>query len=113
MSEEKGIKELKEAVEFVAILASAADKATQDGLGVEDVALFLPAITLAPTAFAGLDEAKLELDDLSQDELTELKKALADKLDLADDKLEGLVEKSIGLVVEIVGLVKEVGALKA
>jgi hypothetical protein len=112
MSEEKGIKEVKEVVEFIAVLASAADLASKDGLGLEDIGLFMPVMALAPAAFTGLDEAKLEAGNLSQQELVELKVALAEKLDLADDKLEGLIEKALGLAVSVYGFIQEVRVLK-
>ena len=48
MSEEKGIKELKELIIFFAVLGSAVDKSTKDGFSVEDIGAFLPAFMAAP-----------------------------------------------------------------
>lgn len=110
---EHGTKELKELVLFVGALASATDMATKDGLGIADIALFMPALLMAPEAMAGLDKAKLEAGDLSIAEMDELKVALAGQLDLADDKLEALVEKSIGVLINIYGIVEEIKTLKA
>jgi len=108
-----GIKELKEIVEFIGSLVTAADQATQDGISIEDVATFVAPMLLAPAAFAGLDEAKLELADLSQDELKELNDALAIKLDLVNDDLEGLVEKALNIALEVYAILQKVKELKA
>lgn len=113
MAEKQGIKELKELVVFVAALASAADKATQDGLGYEDAALFVPVLLKAPEAFQGLDKAKLELANLNQAEVAELNEALKQELDLVDDQLEGLVEKALSILVQLYGLIEAIKAKKS
>lgn len=104
MSEEKGIKELKELIIFFAVLGSAVDKSTKDGFSVEDIGAFLPAFMAAPDAFSGFKDIPAEAKDLSSDELDELTKCLAEKLDLENDKLEGIIEESLGMVVKIVAL---------
>ena len=110
---EKGIKELKEFVVFIASLASASDKATRDGLGVEDLAIFMGPLMLAPEALAGLDEAKLEYANLNEQEKAELIAAFADKLDLVDDGLESMIEKSMVIGLELFKLFKQIKDMKA
>ncbi|MCK4609470.1 MAG: hypothetical protein KAT71_08305 [Gammaproteobacteria bacterium] len=109
----EGIKELKELVVFIAALASAADKAGQDGFGVEDMALFMAPIMKAPDAFQGLIKAKAELADLDQAEIDELNVAFAAELDLEDKDLEGMVEKALTIIAEINSIVLKVKAMKA
>jgi len=109
---EKGIKELKELVVFIASLSSASDKAMRDGLGLSDMALFMAPLMMAPEALAGLDEAKLEYADLSEAEKAELNAAFAKELDLVDDGLEALIEKSMMIGLELFRLIKQVKALK-
>jgi len=109
---DSGIKEIKELLVFIALLINASDKATKDGLGLEDVALFMPALLKAPEAFSGMANMGVEFKDLSMEEVKELEMVLAKELDLEDDKLEGLVEKSLGLLVQTVALIKEIKSLK-
>lgn len=109
----KGITELKELVVFLAVLASAADKSTKDGLGLDDIGHFMPAILKAPGAFEGIDEAKMELKDLDNAEIAELNLAVATSLNLEDKQVEAIVEKSLSAIASIYGIVQEVKALKA
>lgn len=113
MGEEHGIKELKEVVVFLAGFASAADAATRNGLDVNDIATFMPAMMMAPAAFTGLDKAKLELGNLDQAELQELRQAVADSLDLVDDKVEALVEYALSVALSLYDLIEQFKALKA
>jgi hypothetical protein len=108
-----GIKELKELVVFMAVLAGAADRSTKNGLGLDDVAYFMPVFLKAPAAFEGIDKAKLEAGDLTPEELTELNSAVAEALDLVDDRVEAIVEKSLAALLNIYSIVQEVKALKA
>lgn len=112
MSEKKGIKELKELVIFVAVLANAADKTTRDGLQLADIGDFMNAALKAPEAFDGIADVKLEIADLDMVEMAELKDALAKELDLVDDQLEAIIEKSISAIVSIYGIINDVRALK-
>lgn len=112
MSEEQGIKELKELVIFVATLANAADKTTRDGLSMADIGEFVNAALKAPEAFEGIENVKAEIANLSEAELVELKTALAQELDLVDDGLELVIEKSISAVVSIYGIVQDVKKMK-
>ena len=110
---EKGIKELKEAVEFVGEFVTAIDKAKADGkVDVNDLGSFLPAMMIAPQAFMGLDEAKLEAKDLSEVELVELKESFAAKFDLIDDQAELLFEEAMSVVLSVYGMVQKVKAFK-
>jgi len=108
----EGIKELKELVTFVAVLASAADKSTQDGLGYDDIGEFVNAMLKAPNAFEGIDKVGAEIKDLDAAEMQELKDLVAAELNLVDDKLELVVEKAIVAIVNIYDIVLEVKALK-
>lgn len=107
------IKEIKELIIFIALLINGSDKATKNGLGIDDITSFMPALLAAPQAFTGLAEMGLELKDLNVEGIKELEVLFGHQLDLEDDKLEGLVEKSIGLLVQIIALVKEIKGLKA
>jgi len=109
----KGIKEIKELLVFIALLINASDRATKDGLGIDDIVLYMPALLKAPEAFMGMAEMNAEFNDLSLDEVKELEVLLSKELDLVDDKLEGLVEKSLGLLVQIVALIKEIKGLRS
>jgi len=107
-----GIKESKELVEFIGALASAGDKATRDGLGYEDIALFIGPLMLAAEAFKGLEDAKLEIGELDDAEIAELREAFAAKLDLVDDQLEGLVEDGLAAAANVYSIYKKVKSLR-
>ena len=99
-----GIQETKEVVVFLAKLASAADAATRNGLGFDDIGLFITPLMDAPKALEGLDQAKMELADMDDAEVAELNKAVAEALDLADDKVEALVEKGLTCATMLYGM---------
>lgn len=108
-----GIENLKKIVVFLAVLASAGDKATQDGLSFEDAGIIIPALMGAPAALSGMDQAKLEAKDLDTAELAELNVAVADALDLTNDKVEAIVEKSLVAIVNIYGIIQDIRALRS
>lgn len=110
---DKGITQLKELVVFMALLASAADKSTKDGLSFEDAGNFVQPLMAAPKAFDGLDEAKMEAQDLDEEEMKELQVAVADALDLEDDKVEAVVERALAALINVYGIVKEIQAMRA
>lgn len=109
---EKGIKESTELVVFIAVLASATDKSTRNGLDFEDVGSFVTALMKAPAAFENIKEVGDELKDIDAAEMDVLKAAVKDHLDLVDDKLEVVVNKCIAVIINILDIVKEIEALK-
>lgn len=107
----KGIKELKEAVVFIGLLATAIDKSTKDGLSYDDAPTFLPVMMQAPQAFAGVDEIPAEFKDLDDAERKEIVVAIKDNLDLEDDVAENVAEQAFATVLDIVAVVQRVRGL--
>jgi hypothetical protein len=108
-----GIENLKKLVVFFAMLGSAADKATRNGLGLEDIGDFIGPLMKAPEAIEGIDKVKLEAQDLDTAEMDELKAAVAANLDLVDDELEGVVIDAIGAIVSVYGIYEKIQKIKA
>lgn len=101
--EKYGVKELKELLAFVLSLGMAVDKSlANDGkITLLDAANLLDPAMKAPAAFAGLDIALLELQDLSDDEKKELQEFVQASFDIADDKLEAVVEGALGVAISV------------
>lgn len=108
-----GIENLKKVVVFLALLGSAIDKSTQNGLGVDDIGNLINPLLKAPDAFAALDQAKIEAKDIDAAELQEIQKTIADALELVDKDLEKVAEKALSTLVDIYGIVQEIKALRA
>lgn len=100
MSEEYGIQETVEMVDFVTAVANATDKAGADGFGLEDAALLLPAALKAPQAFSGAAQIPKEVWDADSEEREQIKTVVR-KLDLRNDELEAVTEVIINESVEI------------
>lgn len=71
-TEKYGVKELEELMLFGLTLAKEGSKALDNGAQLEDVLAVLPALKLAPEAFAGIDQVRKELSDLSDEEVAHL-----------------------------------------
>lgn len=109
---EKGIKETKDLVGFIALLGNAIDKTTDNGLQMADFGEFMGALGRVPAALDGIDEVPAEIKDLDAAELSELKADLASQLDLRDDVLEGIIEESITIGAALFGLVQKIKAAR-
>lgn len=88
--------ELKELVSFVLTLGESLEDALADKkFELAELALLMPVLMQAPTAFSGLEKLKdLELDAATVHELVEFVKA---DLDLDHDGVEDKVEKGLEL----------------
>ena len=83
-------------------------KSLEDGkFSLSDVANFLPAGMKVPAAFGGISLVYAELKDLSDDEMVDLKKFVAENFDISDDKLEEKIEQSIAAALTIWKLIKD------
>lgn len=92
----EGIKETKEALEFVAVLATAIGEAKADGeIGIGDAFTVLPALTLAPSAFGGASLIAKEAADYTSEEIKALSAFFKAKCDLPNDKYEEYFEYAI------------------
>ncbi len=107
----KDIVNLKAAVIFVGEFATAIDKSTKDGLGLDDIATFMPVALKAPGVFAGFSEVPSEFADLDAAERAEIVEALKVSLDLADDRTEIVAEQSFATVLDILALVDKIKGL--
>lgn len=111
--EKMGIENLKKVVVFFALLGSAVDKSTRDGLDLDDIGNMVTPLMKAPEAFGALDQAKMEVADLDEAEIKELHQAVAENLDLVDDEVEVVVERALSAAIEIYSIVEAIKDLRA
>lgn len=101
------IKELKEVVDFAVELGNGIGDALADGkITIGDVGDFLPAARAAMPAFSGISNVDDELMDLTDEEVGELARHVADKFDLPQDKAEKIVEDAVDVGLRIFLFVK-------
>ena len=106
-----GVKELKDVVKFVCVLASGVAEAAADGkptLG--DVAHVMPVLYALPAAAEGLDEVPAELKDLSGDELAELSETVKEALELPSEKVEEAVEEIVDCALKLYSVIAKLKA---
>lgn len=116
MSEEKKrIQEISELAEFVCDLGSATAKSLEDGkLSLSDSLYFVKSALAAPKAFIGISQVADEYLDLDEAEKAELKKVIAEHLELPEGEknVEAIAENILNMAVELSSAVKGImGAL--
>lgn len=105
----QGIKESKEALEFVAELANSFDKAIADGVfSLMDALNFLPALIAAPGALGNLGALRGEVSDYSAEEIKELSAAFKAKLNLRDKGLENGIEAGLEIALNVAKLLSAI-----
>lgn len=101
----EGIKESKEALEFLAEVINAFDKSLSDGaLSIADAMAFLPVIVSAPAALGNLPSVLSEAYDYSSEEIKELSNAFNAKLKLRDAKLKSNIESGVEMALNLAKL---------
>lgn len=88
-------KETIELIDFLAAGATAVDKSREDGkIDLNDVQNFFPAFFLAPNAFTGLGNIKLEWRSIKENDAAraEIVNRWKEKFDLRDDVAERDIE---------------------
>ncbi len=106
MSEERGIKELKEMVGFVVSIAEAVVGSLEDGkISFRDMFRLFGALKKAGPAIKGMGEMRLEIKDLSQAEKQELQDYVATEFDIENDILEGYIEQAMQAALLILDLI--------
>lgn len=109
---ESKVKELKELVAFGLSLGSAIDRSLSDDgkITFADAGNLIGPIMKAPAAFAGAEQALVELNALDEEGKKELNEFVKSEFDIADDRIEAIVEESVGVAVgaaRIVALLKK------
>lgn len=96
MSEEMGVKELKEILDFGLAMVEMGVKASADKkIDLNDLQLLLTVVPTVGPAFEGLDQAKLEIGNLSAEEAAELVAHAMAKLAVEDAKARAIVEAAL------------------
>jgi hypothetical protein len=115
MSEQKGIKELKEMVDFgIDVVNLGLDVAKDKKVDVMDLGKFvssLPSlIASGSAAFSGSEEISLELKDLSAEESQEIIAHVMQKLSIEESKAKSIAEKALKAAYANYALIKEIKA---
>lgn len=95
------IEKTKIAVAGVFALIGAVDKASQDGLSIEDAPLLMGPLAQMPAVIGALKDVPNELDDLTAEEKAELMVFVAKEFDLVDDRLEVAIEESLKALMQL------------
>ena len=91
----KEIKEFKELLRFVAVLASGVAGALDDGkLSIADIIKILPALKLSKDAIDGIDQIPSELWEADEVDIASLREYFAKEFDIPNDQLEATVERA-------------------
>lgn len=93
------IDKLKKAVVFVVHVVNKVDEITQDGFQwLPDTMSLVPTLIEIPGIIKDADEISEELNDLTMEELDELKEVVKAEFDLKDDELEFIIEDAVDLL---------------
>lgn len=104
-----GIEETKDLVKALLSMASAtaAAKANDGKINLQDMALLVMPMTSLPAALTGLDQVPSELMDLDAEEKVELLEFAKKEFDLPSDDVEKLVERALTIGLGLFELVRD------
>jgi len=108
-----GIKETKEAVDFLFDISDAVvDSLSDNKITLKDLPKFSSALWSGMSGISGIEKAPKELADLTPAELKELTDHIADRFDINDDALEEKVEAILVLGAQLTIAIRDVYQLK-
>ena len=108
-----GINETKELLKFVIELGTAVDKAKADGkIDITDIQFLIAPLASANAAFAGVDQVKVELKDMTAEEAAELVAFATSELKLSNEKVEVVIETALKLALDLYKYVQLFKSLK-
>lgn len=102
-----GMTETKQAIDFAIALGKAIEVSAEDGTwNLLDIPNFIPALAQLLPAIEGADQIPLEFENLTPEQVDELKAYVQANLDLADDETEAFIEDAFKVMLDIFMLVK-------
>jgi hypothetical protein len=108
-----GINDLKDVALAGAAFGNAIYSAIADDgkINLADAAKFFTPVMKLPAAISGIGNVPAEIDDLQESEIEEIKKLIADELDIKTN-VEEIVTYSIELIWQVKELVEKIKAAK-
>jgi hypothetical protein len=108
-----GISDLKDVALAGAAFGNAIYSALADDgkINLADAGKFFTPVMKLPAAISGISNVAAEIDDLQESEIEELKKLIADELDVKEN-VEEIVTSSIALIWQVKELVEKIQAAK-
>lgn len=100
MSEEIGIKDTLEALDFAIPFANKIDETTKDGFKIIEAAEFIPVLTKLPAAISGGQNIPKELGDLNDIERQQVIDKVKE-LEFTDEDAEIVAEKALNFLVSL------------
>ena len=102
-----GMTETKQAIDFAIALGKAIEVSAEDGTwNLLDIPNFIPALAKLLPAFEGAEQIPFEFQQLTPEQLDELKAYVTAELDLNDDEVEAFIEDAFKVLLDIFMLVK-------
>ena len=109
---EHGIQETKEMLDFIIAMGNGYGKAVEDGeWTASDLTHFMDALLKVPAALANMDLIPVELGDLEEAELQELKDHVVEEFDIPQDDVEEVIEMALGIGLDIYDLIQKIREL--
>jgi len=104
----KEVKEFKELLKFIAVLASGVGSAMEDGkVSITDILKLLPALKLSKDAIDGIDKIPGELWEANEVDIAALREYFAAEFDIPDDELEATVERAWNAAISFLLLLRD------
>lgn len=98
--------ELKEALSFIFLLASAIEKSLEDGkASLSDVPNFISPFIKAYAAFNGFNNIKAEIASMDDAKKAELLEWAKKEFDLSNDEVEQKIEYAMGIILNLAQLI--------
>ena len=107
------MEEIKKVLKAFFSTVGAVDQATADGIGVEDIPLFIAPVTLLPGAVEAAPKAVEAFKALDEAGRAELLAYAKQELKLRDANLEAVIERVLAWIAEGVNVGMDVKALVA
>ena len=103
-----GIKETKDVIELMLGIGDAVSKSLNDDgkLTLSDIQHFSSAMFLLPSAFTGIESVPMELKDLAENEVIEIKDLIIQKMPEVGEKWEAVASNAILAAWHIYGVIK-------
>ena len=107
------MEDIKKVLKALFSTVGAVDKATENGIGVDDIPLFIAPVTLLPGAIEGAPGALAAFKGLDEAGRAEVLAYAKQEFNLRDEKLEAVIERALSWAAEGVNVVMDVKALIA
>jgi len=108
------MKECKEVLSFLFSLNNAYWKAIEDGsISIGDLVFLYETLKTAGPAIEGIEKVLEEFQNMTAEDLEELKAFVVQEFDIPNDAVEQVIENGVKLVLDVVGFFMKLKTMKA